>query len=54
MYQTSLADQCKIAGEGVLAQYGYRTGYLGKNVGIMIGIIAGYRIAAWLVLVWRR
>lgn len=54
MYQTSLADQCEIAGEGVLAQYGYRTGYLGKNVGIMIGIIAGYRIAAWLVLVWRR
>lgn len=54
MYQTELADQCLIAGEGVLAQYGFRPGYLGKNVGIMIGIIVGYRVAAWLVLVIKR
>lgn len=54
MYETELADQCRITGQGVLDQYGYQSGYLGKNVGIMIGIVAGYRIAAWLVLSWKR
>lgn len=54
MYETALADRCEIAGEGVLALYGYEPGHLGKNVGIMLGIIAGYRVAAWLVLMWRR
>lgn len=54
LYQTDLAGQCKIAGQGVLDQYGFQPGHMGKNVGIMVGIIAGYRIAAWLVLMWRR
>ena len=54
MYITPLADQCQIAGQGVLDQYGYKPGYLGKNVGIMIGIIFGYRIAAWIVLMLKR
>lgn len=54
MYQTELADQCLIAGDGVLAVYGYEAGYLGKNVGVMVSIIVGYRVAAWLVLLWRR
>lgn len=54
MYQTELAGQCMIAGDGVLAQYGYSPSNFGRNVGIMIGIIAGYRIAAWLVLVVKR
>ncbi|WXC65773.1 hypothetical protein SNK03_011561 [Fusarium graminearum] len=54
MYQSALADQCKIDGQAVLDQYGYSSGHLGRNVGIMISIIAGYRIAAWLVLVLRR
>lgn len=54
MYQTELADECRIAGQGVLDQFGYRDGYLGKNVGIMIGIIFGYRVAAWLVLMWKK
>ncbi|KAH9903561.1 P-loop containing nucleoside triphosphate hydrolase protein [Xylariomycetidae sp. FL2044] len=54
MYQSELVDQCKIAGQGVLDQYGYETGYLGRNVGIMICIIAGYRIAAWVVLMLRK
>lgn len=54
MYETALADRCEIVGEGVLALYGYEPGHLGKNVGIMLGIIAGYRLAAWLVLMWRR
>lgn len=54
MYETELAAECRIDGQGVLDQFGYRGGYLGKNVGIMIGIIAGYRMAAWLVLMWKR
>ncbi len=50
MYVSPLADQCQIAGQGVLDQYGYEPGHLGKDVGIMMGIIIGYRIAAWIVL----
>jgi ABC-type multidrug transport system ATPase subunit/ABC-type multidrug transport system permease subunit len=54
MYQSSLADQCKINGHAVLDQYGYSTGHMGRNVGIMISIIAGYRLAAWVVLKLKR
>ncbi|KAI1075377.1 P-loop containing nucleoside triphosphate hydrolase protein [Whalleya microplaca] len=54
MYQTSLADQCQIAGQGVLDVYGYKTGHLGRNVGIMVSIIVGYRVVAWLVLMLKR
>lgn len=54
MYETELAAECRIDGQGVLDQFGYRDGYLGKNVGIMIGIIAGYRLVAWLVLMWKK
>ncbi|KAM7197689.1 P-loop containing nucleoside triphosphate hydrolase protein [Rhypophila sp. PSN 637] len=50
MWQTDLADQCLIRGQGVLDQYGYKAGYMGKDVGIMMGIILGYRIAGWVVL----
>ncbi len=50
MWQTDLADQCLIRGQGVLDQYGYQPGYMGKDVGIMMGIIVGYRLAAWIVL----
>lgn len=54
MYDSGLAAECRIDGQGVLDQFGYRGGHLGKNVGIMIGIIAGYRLVAWLVLTWRK
>ncbi|KAF4341404.1 ABC transporter G family member 11 [Fusarium beomiforme] len=54
MYQSTLADQCKIDGQAVLNQYGYSNGHMGRNVGIMISIIAGYRLASWLVLVLKR
>ncbi|EEU43207.1 uncharacterized protein NECHADRAFT_95486 [Fusarium vanettenii 77-13-4] len=54
MYDSPLADQCKIDGQAVLDQYGYSTGHMGRDVGIMISIIAGYRLAAWLVLILRR
>ncbi|KAK4192039.1 ABC transporter G family member 15 [Podospora australis] len=50
MWQTDLADQCLIRGQGVLDQYGYKPGYMGKDIGIMMGIIVGYRVAAWIVL----
>ena len=54
MWQTELAGQCQIAGQGVLDQYGYRPGHMGRNVGIMLAIIFGYRIAAWLMLKLRK
>jgi hypothetical protein len=54
MYQTNLASRCQIAGQGVLDQYGYRPGNMVRDVGIMLAIIAGYRIAGWLVLRFRK
>ncbi|KAK1999922.1 ABC transporter [Colletotrichum falcatum] len=50
MYQTPLAAECRIAGQGVLDTYGYTEDHFARNVGIMIAIIVGYRIAAWVVL----
>ncbi len=50
MYITPLANQCQIAGQGVLDQYGYKQGHLGQAGGIMMAIIIGYRIAGWIVL----
>ncbi|EHK22118.1 uncharacterized protein TRIVIDRAFT_151139 [Trichoderma virens Gv29-8] len=49
MYQSDLADRCQIAGQAVLDQFGYND-HIAMNVGIMISIIAGYRLASWLVL----
>ncbi|KAE8354914.1 P-loop containing nucleoside triphosphate hydrolase protein [Aspergillus coremiiformis] len=54
MYQTDLADQCMIRGTGVLEAYGYATGRTGKWVGIMLGIIAVYRLLGYIALLWRR
>jgi hypothetical protein len=54
MYETELADQCKISGRGILSVYGYPTGRTGKWVGILLGIILGYRILGWSVLALRR
>lgn len=54
MYESSLMDQCKIDGRAILGEYGYSKDNFGRNLGIMISIIAGYRLAAWLVLVLRR
>ncbi|KAM6513689.1 hypothetical protein FALCPG4_016063 [Fusarium falciforme] len=50
MYDSPLADQCKIDGQAVLDQYGYERGHMGRDVGIMISIIFGYRLASWIVL----
>ena len=54
MWDSPLADQCKIEGKAVLDQYGYDTGNMGRDVGIMIAIIFGYRLAAWAVLMLKR
>ncbi|KAK0646654.1 P-loop containing nucleoside triphosphate hydrolase protein [Cercophora newfieldiana] len=50
MWQTDLADQCMIRGQGVLDTYGYGPGHMGKDIGIMMAIIVGYRVAGWIVL----
>lgn len=54
MYKTDLAPKCMIRGTGVLEMYGYATGREGKWVGILIGIIAVYRLFGWIALVLRR
>ena len=54
MYDTELSDLCLIDGKGVLSTYGYNTGNTGKWVGILIGIIAAYRLLGWAVLYLRR
>jgi ABC-type multidrug transport system permease subunit len=54
MYETPYREECLIDGNAVLENYGYSVGSTGKWVGIMIGIIAGYRFFGWLVLYLRR
>jgi hypothetical protein len=54
MYTTDLADQCLIRGTAVLESYGYATGRTGKWAGILIGIIAVYRLLGWIALYLRR
>ncbi|KAJ5773823.1 hypothetical protein N7457_008719 [Penicillium paradoxum] len=54
LYDTDLADQCLIRGTGVLELYGYGSGRTGKWVGILLGIIAVYRLFGWIVLHLRK
>jgi hypothetical protein len=54
MYVTPLISECKIAGQGVLDQYDYNTGNTGKWVGILLGIVLGYRIFGTLVLIIKK
>ncbi|EEP76822.1 conserved hypothetical protein [Uncinocarpus reesii 1704] len=54
MFPSELSDQCKIAGTGVLNEYGYKTGREGKWAGILIGIIAVYRLFGWALLMLRK
>ncbi|KAK4041868.1 P-loop containing nucleoside triphosphate hydrolase protein [Parachaetomium inaequale] len=46
-------DQCHIAGETVLDQFGVKTADQGRNVRIVVAIILGYRLAAWILLKMR-
>lgn len=54
MYPSALEKECKIDGNAVLAAYGYKTGNEGKWIGIMIAIIAVYRMLGWLSLYLKR
>jgi hypothetical protein len=54
MYQSDLADQCRIRGQAVLDTYGYRPGHMGKWVGILLAIVVGYRVLGWVVLTLKR
>ncbi|KAJ5777572.1 hypothetical protein N7520_000818 [Penicillium odoratum] len=54
LYDTDLASKCQIRGTAVLETYGYATGRTGKWVGILIGIIAVYRLFGWIALQLRR
>ncbi|KAJ5809614.1 uncharacterized protein N7503_001832 [Penicillium pulvis] len=54
LYDTDLASQCQIRGSAVLETYGYATGRTGKWVGILIGIIAVYRLFGWIALQVRK
>lgn len=54
MYDSDLAAVGKIRGPAILDQFGYRSGLQREWVGIMIGIIAGYRILGWLALVVKK
>lgn len=49
-YQTDLASQCLISGDGVLKTYGYNVNKQGEWVGILIAIIAVYRLLGWVAL----
>jgi hypothetical protein len=53
-YQSELASQCRISGTAVLDQYGYETGKTGEWVGILLGIVLGYRLLGWVALSLRK
>lgn len=51
LYVSDLANQCQVAGKAILDRYGYEeTGQFGRNVGITIAIIFGYRLASWILI----
>ena len=54
MYESDLASVGQIRGTAVLEAFNYHTGLEGTWVGIMVGIIAGYRILGYLVLVSKK
>ncbi|BCS26628.1 putative ABC transporter [Aspergillus puulaauensis] len=54
MYAADPANPCQIRGTAVLEKYGYATGRTGKWVGILVGIIAVYRLFGFVVLFLRK
>ena len=54
MYESDLAGVGLIRGTAVLEAFGYQTGLEGTWVGIMVGIIAGYRILGYVVLMLKK
>lgn len=53
MYNSPLRSQCLIPGTVVLEQYDYALGKQGMWLGIIVAIIAGYRLAGWAVTMLR-
>lgn len=53
-YPSDLNAEGRFRGTDVLRQFSIKTGLEGTWIGIMIGIIAGYRVLAYLVLVLRK
>ncbi|KEQ78288.1 ABC-2 type transporter [Aureobasidium namibiae CBS 147.97] len=53
-YESDLSDQCKIDGRAVLGYYSYATNRLDTSIGIMIGIVAVYRLLGYLALRFRK
>jgi ABC-type multidrug transport system ATPase subunit len=54
MHERGMADQCLITSIAALDTYGYDLDDTGRWIGIMLGIIIGYRTLACLVLWLRR
>ncbi|CAG8978076.1 hypothetical protein HYALB_00000748 [Hymenoscyphus albidus] len=50
MFVTALMGECRVEGMGVLEQYGFETGRMGEWVGILVGIVVGYRVLGLVVL----
>ncbi|KIV94340.1 hypothetical protein PV10_02114 [Exophiala mesophila] len=53
-YASELNAQGQIAGPAVLSAFGISLGREGEWVGIMLGIIAVYRILGYIVLYWKK
>ncbi|PVH81201.1 putative ATP-binding cassette transporter [Cadophora sp. DSE1049] len=54
MYPSDLVPEGKIRGTAILEAFNYHTGQESQWVGIMIGIIFGYRMLGYLVLVIKK
>ena len=54
MYESDLASQGKIRGTAILDAFNYSTNLEKTWVAIMVGIILGYRVLGWLVLVLKK
>jgi hypothetical protein len=55
MYPSALESEGKIEGAAVIEAYSYSLNFShGKLIGIMIGVIAAYRIFGYLALVIRK
>ncbi|KAJ5240638.1 uncharacterized protein N7469_002229 [Penicillium citrinum] len=53
MFSTDLAPHCQIRGSGILELYGYSTGKTAEWVGILLAIIAAYRLLGWIAIALR-
>lgn len=53
MFSTDLAPHCQIRGSGILELYGYSTGKTAEWVGILLAIIAVYRLLGWIAIALR-